>query len=288
MKYSLSKLDYNSILGLGSIDYEEDQVFDLSNLEFATPDGVVLFRLILHRISSQNERDVKIILPDSESGKYNVRRYLVHINMFSGLDLSLQIKDKIYHLTGKFLPEEKNSLTHTSIIDTQKYDLKTKMNDLVFVLVNFLEENGLIRKNKETLYRNVFEEAFLNHRNHSNPNKEYAYFCAQSQVYQKTKPKIVVAIGDCGVGIKRSLNTHYNFENNEEAIKAAIIEEKSRFAHNEDRGGGARFIFEKCRDLKLHCCYRSGTAEIKRLKGDQNFKIQKTPFYPGTQVFLWN
>lgn len=287
--YSLSRLDYASLKGLGNIDWDSDCIFDLSQLSFATPDGIVLFRLLLYKMCNEKGKRVKVIFPKEDKGEYSVRRYLTHVNLFNGLKIELELKDQLYHLTGKYLlPKESNSPTHTKIIDGRDFDLASKIADLVTVLTNFLGGHGFIKQAEKYLYRNIFHEAFLNHKNHSRLAGTPSYFCAQAQVYKKNKPKIILCIGDCGVGVKASLNTQFNYPTDEDALNAAVVEQKSRFVGNEDRGGGIRYIFDKCGPLKLNCLLRSGKSQIQRLKGHHDFEFSNTPSFPGTQLILWS
>jgi len=286
--YSLFRLDYESIKGLGTISLGLDSIFDLSQLDFATPDGIVLFRLLLHKIINENGKKVKIIFPNESKGQYSVRRYLTHVSLFKGLKVELQLKDQIYQLTGKILPKENASPTHTKIIDGTDFDIESQLNHLVSVLIKFLGDNKFIKDRDEYIYHNIFQEAFLNQKNHSSLGRATSYFCAQAQVYRKNKPRIILSIGDCGVGVRASLNTQFNFQTDEEALRAAVVEQKSRFVDNEDRGGGIRYIFDKCGPLKLNCLLRSGNSQIQRLKGFHDFEFSNTPYFPGTQLILAN
>lgn len=288
MKYSLTRLDYNSIKELGNIDFNADHIFDLSSLDFAKPDGIVSLRLILHKLCNDNGRSIKIIFPKKSNSKYDVRSYLNHINFFKDLNLKLDTKDKLLLLTSRVSKIISSNPTHTLLIDSNGYDVDSKMNKLVSVLVNFLRKNGHIRENKERIYRTIFEEAFLNLRTHSNPDGEPAYFCAHAQVYNKGKSNIVLSIGDCGIGVRKSLNSVFSYNSDQEALQAAIEEQKSRFVEDENHGGGARYIFEKCRTIKLNCLFRSGNAEIKQSKGRQDFTYDKNIYIPGTQLIMWN
>lgn len=283
-------LNYNAIENLGAIDFNQDHEFDLSNVTFVKPDGVVFLRLLLHEICINNNCNVLFHLPKNNNDKYDVRQYLSHIDFFKGLSLKFSSKDYLYLKGRKFLPSIiQSTKTHTKLIDSNEFGLGSKnLRILVFVLINFLTDHDMVRQDKENTYRMVFEEAFLNQRNHSNHGDAPAYFCAHAQVYKKDKPKIVLALGDCGVGIKASLNTEYSFKNDKVALEAAVLERTSRFVENSDRGGGLRLIFDKCRDLKLNCRIKSGEAVIEQLKGRQDFQISISTYLPGTQLMLWN
>lgn len=288
MTYSINKtLDYHSIKNLGTIDVNSDHVFDMSELTFAHPDGIVLLRLILHKLCNENDRDVLLYLPEKKTHKYNVRRYLAHINFFKDLNLSFQFADSIYIKSKFSLPKSKSNPSHTKLIDGYGFKLKSKMPELVFVLVNFLKEKKIIQSHHELIYQNIFDEAFLNQINHSDPfSDQHAYFCAHAQTYKNSRIKL--CIGDNGVGILKSLNTSFEFKNHKEGLKAAVERRTSRFVENEERGGGIRFIFDKCRQLKLNCLLRSGDTEIVQKKGFQGFNYNKTPLITGTQLILWN
>ncbi|HYX05846.1 MAG TPA: hypothetical protein VE912_03855 [Bacteroidales bacterium] len=282
-------LNYEAIKELGEIDLDQEHEFDLSKVTFVTPDGIIPLRLILYKISSKYNKKIKVIVPSLRSEKYDVYQYLEYINFFNNIRVTLLNAEGEILSARRLISDTPQNPNHTHLIDSYSYKIDSEMEILISVIINFLKKHHFINGESENKYRGIFDETFQNLREHSSLiSKSPSYFCAQAQIYQKHPSQLILSIGDCGVGIRNSLNTVFDYQEDVEAIKATVEERKSRIVRDVEKGGGIRFIFDKCKEMDFNCRLKSGDAEVLLSNGARRFKYYSTSHFPGTQLFLWN
>jgi hypothetical protein len=287
---SISILDYDHIASILSIQRDGVIHFDLSRLEFVKPDGIVLFTLLLRQLQLNENRVIKLFLPNiNEEGPCPLS-YLKRIHFFDKLHTATIFNEEDQHKLEQLRHRyEHQSTQFTKIID--KFDTglqRYRLHEIVQVFVGFLKEAKSINLNEAQFLNDLLNETFLNLIDHGNPEAdEPPYYCAQIQCYPR-RQGMTLALGDSGIGIKASLNLAHHFGSDMEALKAVIEKKASRFAAmNTERGGGIRRIFSLASHLRIHCRLRSGGAEALLRNDGRTFSFTNSFPFLGTQIFLW-
>jgi len=287
---SISTLDYDRIASILPIQNDGTIHFDLSPLKFVKPDGIVLLTLLLRRLQLNENRVVKLSLPNVNEEGHCPLSYLKRIHFFDKLQIATIFAEEDQHKLEQLRHRHEHPSTQfTKIID--KFDTglqRYRLDEIVQVFVEFLKQAKSIDDNEAPFLSDLLNETFLNLIDHGNPEADAPpYYCAQIQCYPKRKG-MALALGDSGIGIKASLNLAHYFGSDMDALKAVIERKVSRFAaKNPERGGGIRRIFSLAANLRIHCRLRSGGAEALLRNDGRTFSFTNSFPFSGTQIFLW-
>lgn len=287
---SITNLIYDNIHSFFPLPVEKEIHFDLSQLEFARPDGIVLLTLLIRQLQLREEHTIKISLPNLKEGDYCPLSYLWRIHFFEKLGATtiFESEDR-YKLEQLKHYREHQSTQFTKIIDNFDTGLqRIRLHEIVEVFIGFLRQAKSINENEAQYLSELLSETFRNLLDHGNPDeKEPPYYCAQIQCYPK-RTGMSLVIGDSGVGIKASLNLAHHFNSEKEALKAVIEKRVSRLvSSNSQRGGGIRRIFSLASNLHIHCRLRSGDAEALLMNDGRTISLKESFPLQGTQIFLW-
>ncbi len=118
---SITNLTYDDMRSSFIMPKDEEIHFDLSQLKFARPEGIVLFALLLRGLQLKEGRKIKVSLPDFTMGDYCPLSYLWRIHFFDKLHDSTVYNDedklKLEQLKNH---REHQSTQFTKIIDNLK------------------------------------------------------------------------------------------------------------------------------------------------------------------------
>lgn len=260
---------------LHSINSEENIVFDLSDVEFVTPEALVLLVTASSLCHKKTNRIVmwKNVHP-------NVRSYMERMN----------IND---------LPFV--SLEHPSFFKKRQY---AKSNALIELstIANSQGIGSAIIRTREILNRwfsnssqnyirslsTLFKESFENSIEHSSstPSNGFCYYALQKYTRQDNTAEIQIAVGDIGVGILASQKRMYpSTKDDVDAIIEALYGRSGRI--NGNGGMGFANIREALEYVNGHLAIRSGKARIEYLHKKSPVHIYRHSIgYPGTQIIF--
>ena len=273
-RLSLSSID-KICLPLYSINNGENTIFDLSDIEFVTPEALVL---LVTASSLCYEKTNQVVT--WENVDYNVRSYMDRMN----------IND---------LPFV--SLEHPFFYKKRQY---TKSDALIELstIANSQEIGGAIIRTKEILKRwfpnsspnymrslsTLFKESFENSIEHSGstPSNGFCYYALQKYNRSDNTTEIQIAVGDIGVGILASQKRVYpSTRNDADAIIAALGGRSGRSSGN--GGMGFANMREALECVNGHLAIRSGKARIEYLCNNPRAHIYRHgTSYPGTQIIF--
>ena len=284
------KLDYRTILNIASESQRNDICLDFSSLNFVQPDGLVFLTLFLNSEMVAGLH-IKATLPEIKWDEQCPLTYMNRMHFFekaNNLTISDGDESKLAEL-GKM--QEHVSRNFTPLVDSlDKYDIsenEDNLDTLIDSFVNFLQVHYSLSKTLVRLLKQLITETFLNLVEHSQPDGTVLpYYCSQIQHYPQ-RQGFRLAIGDLGVGIRKSLNTIHNFGSDIEALIEVVENGVSRMSNqDQERGGGIKYIFEIAEILKIGCCIRSGKGEISINPRGMITKTDGT-WFPGTQLYVW-
>lgn len=273
-RLTLISIDEISSL-LHSINRGENAIFDLSDVEFVTPEALVL---LVTASSLCHEKTHQIVI--WKNANPNVRSYMDRMN----------INDLPFVL-----------LEHPFFFKKRQY---TKSNALIELstIANSQEIGGAIIRTREILNRwfpnssqdyvrnlsTLFKESFENSIEHSSsePSNGFCYYALQKYNRSNNTPEIQIAVGDIGVGILASQKRMYpSTKDDADAIIEALYGRSGRASGN--GGMGFANIREALECTNGHLTIRSGKARIEYLHKKSPAHIYRHSIsYPGTQIIF--
>lgn len=273
-RLTLSSIDEISSL-LHSINRSENVIFDLANVEFVTPEALVL---LVTASNLCHEKTNQIIMWKNVNP--NVRSYMDRMN----------INDLPFIL-----------LEHPFSFKKRQY---TKSNTLIELskIANSQEIGGAIIRTREILnqwfpnssqnyVRNLstlFKESFENSIEHSSfiPSNGVCYYALQKYNRSNNTSEIQIAVGDIGIGILASQKRMYpSTKDDAEAITKALYGRSGRIGGN--GGMGFANIREALECVNGCLSIRSGRARIEYSYKNTAARIYRHNInYPGTQTIF--
>lgn len=248
---------------------------DLSGLKFIKPLGVISILLLIESISklpSAGQLTVNIIGP----GSYDVLDYLLKIDLLNALRSMINLK-----IPDELVPSNREILPVIPITRFQKYQ---DVEDIAHAMqeVFHTELMGLTTLHQPC--HSIFSE--LAHNSVEHAHSDGGFVLAQQYNFRKGKI-IEIAVGDCGIGISKSLLQNPRikglFNTDEEAIKLVLDGGHSRIIDDTHRGYGLNHLRDdevtpiRTRKLTL----RSGTGYANIWNGGQIYSSQ-CKYFPGT------
>jgi len=254
---------------------KEELVIDLSNVEFAYPPGIVALCLAVN-YRGQKGKSTELALPEAPE-EDDVVAYLNRIDLFDNLPRETRIDQDLSSLE-QHARNPSHEFTEVLVLEEEGIE------DASIVVQRFLQRHV---EHWRRPY-GIFNEVLLNARDHSSvpvndgAETELDFGVLHVQAYED---RLELAVGDIGIGIRKSLNTCplHDFGSIAKAIWAALEKGASRFSHmgDRERGGGLRrvkdVIEEMNGELDLRSC--GGSAHLK--SGSLHYRKYLTPF-PGT------
>lgn len=273
-RLTLCSIDEISSL-LRSISRGENVIFDLSDVEFVTPEALVL---LVTASNLCHEKANQIIMWKNVNP--NVRSYMDRMN----------INDLPFVL-----------LEHPFFFKKRQY---TKSNVLIELskISNSQEIGGAIIRTKEILNQwfpnssqnyvrslsTLFKESFENCIEHSSiiPSNGFCYYALQKYNRSNNISEIQIAVGDIGIGILASQKRMYpSTKDDADAIIEALYGRSGRTSGN--GGMGFANIREALECVNGHLTIRSGRARIEYPHKKSSARIYRHSIsYPGTQTIF--
>lgn len=254
---------------------------DLRDCTWIYPEGAIGVFLILRHYVQKGLRPTVFRPTDRDVDSY-FERTGVMFNTYEEVNYVPEIDDIIYHNwyernTMQEITRVANLSQIAGIVDKFGNALNTQIDD-----------KRILVKIKSAML-----EAFQNMPMHANPEnpREFEGY-ANLQIYENSS-RIVVAAGDLGVGIKKSLQTSKLYKtivmNDLDGIKRVVYQGASRYAgtpKDSEHGGGVRRVFDIVKGLKGGVAIRTGTAAIimrpfRRIEERENLQ-----YFPGTQITI--
>lgn len=268
----IRQVDYFS-LPTRKITGHDTITVDLSGLKFIKPLGVISLLLLIEsisKLSSSEQPTVNIISPDN----YDVLDYLLKIDLLNALRsmIDLEIPDEL-------IPSNREILPVIPITRFQKYQ---DIDDIAIAMqeVFHTELMGLTTLHQPC--HSIFSE--LAHNSVEHAHSDGGFVLAQQYNYRKGAI-IEIAVGDCGIGISKSLlqnpRIKGRFNTDEEAIKLVLDGGLSRI-NDIHRGYGLNQVRAEVipfRERKL--TLRSGNGYANIWSGGQIYSSQ-CKYFPGT------
>lgn len=260
---------------LHSINTGEKTIFDLSDVEFVTPEALVLLATASRLC---HEKTNQIVMWKNVNP--NVRSYMDRMN----------IND---------LPFV--SLEHPFFFKKRQYTKSDALIELS-IIANSQGIGGAIIRTREILNRwfsnspqnyirslsTLFKESFENSIEHSSstPSNGFCYYALQKYSRPDKKAEIQIAVGDIGVGILASQKRKYpSTKDDAEAIIEALYGRSGRI--NGNGGMGFANIREALECVNGRLAIRSGKARIEYLHKKSPAHIHRHSMgYPGTQIIF--
>ena len=253
-------------------------IIDLRDCEFIRPDGALGVFLLLRYWIQIGKRPI-LYRPQNPNVDSYFERTGVPILTQDDVDYSPDIKDIIFRSW-----TERNTMNEIIRI--------TDEDNAARVVDKFV--NALKVQNKEKVIvkklRSAMIESFQNMPQHANPKSPLDFEgYANLQAYDK-QSRVVVAAGDLGVGIKKSLmlSNLYSrlFLRDIDAIRMVANKAASRFDEEglKSRGGGIQMTIKNINSVKGSTLIRSGTAALIIDPYGNQRELPKLKYFPGTQI----
>lgn len=273
-RLNLISIDEISSL-LHSINRSENVIFDLSDVEFVTPEALVLLVTASHLCY---EKTGQIVI--WKNANPNVRSYMDRMN----------INDLPFVL-----------LEHPFFFKKQQYT-KSKALIELSTIANSQEIGRAIIRTREILNQwfpnrsqnyvrslsTLFKESFENSIEHSSPTPSngFCYYALQKYTRPNSTPEIQIAVGDIGIGILASQKRMYpSTKDDADAIIEALYGRSGRTSGN--GGMGFANIREALECVNGHLTIRSGRARIEYPHKKSTAHIYRhSTNYPGTQTIF--
>lgn len=258
--------------------HEDELVIDLSNVEFAYPPGIVALCLAVN-YRGQKGKPTQLTLPEAPE-EDDVVAYLNRIDLFDSLPRETRICQNLSSLE-QHARNPSHEFTEVLVLEEEG------IGDANIVVQRFLQSHV---KHWRRPYE-VFNEVLLNARDHSSvpevpkddgAETELGFGVLHVQAYED---RLELAVGDIGVGIRKSLNTcpDHDFRRSTRAIWAALEKGASRFSHMRDceRGGGLRRVKDVIEEVNGELDLRSYGGSAHLANGSIKYDGYPNPF-PGT------
>lgn len=278
MEFQLDLEYFESIL---PNHYSAHPVVDLRECGFARPEAILGIFLLLRHIIREGGRP-KVIRPlDSNVDSY-IERNGVYARTIDDVDYEPHADDIIMRAWG-------NSQTMQAITPvTSQREVSGIVDRFALALESQFRDSKTVRQMKSAMI-----ETFQNmpeHANPKNPSEFEGYTSVQLYLGGRW---VVVAAGDLGVGIKRSLQTSPIFSRmlitDLEALEKTVFERASRYRgleESQEHGGGLHRAKEIAALVKGIIVVRSGCAAIIIKPYGNVEKRADLKYFPGTQVTI--
>ncbi len=233
-------------------------VLNFSKCNFIYPDYALLFMCAFKYLESLGIE----VHGNIRFSKNNtiVIEYLAKMNFFKFLKVEV--------------PKRLGLLQSNKFVVIQKYNAENQL-DVLNSIIQIIKENSCINKNVITSLDYCLNEILDNVLNHS--ESEEGWIVAQ---YFEKINSIRLIVADSGIGIQRSLNTRYNFTE-EEAIRRCI---EKGVTNGKGQGHG---LYATSTFSKLNKGWMSLISGNKKFDvSSQHKEIKEIPFWQGTCVYL--
>lgn len=264
---------YCSVLNLHDLDCV---LLDLSNVEFVTPQGLMLL-VTLSRFINEKYGYYTIWC----KAKAKIISYLDRMNM-NKLDF-IRIDHQYSSATAN--QRESDALVEFTEIKNAEHLGKAIVQTKNVLRHWFPDSQGTHEKHISTLIMETVENS-IEHSS-AKPSEGSCYYVLQKYQYRDGNVEVQIAVGDMGIGMLASQRQKYpSTKDDLEAIKEAFLYGRSGRLSG---GGGMGYasVREALGPLKGRVAIRSGKAHIEYQAGMNGVKIYRHGFsYPGTQIFF--
>ncbi|MCS6861031.1 MAG: ATP-binding protein [Abditibacteriales bacterium] len=251
---------------------------DLSEVTFVDPFGLVGTTLLLWNLPP-DLLPARIVLPTAKQGDYNLLPYLYRIGFFDAVQAAAMFEGEWEHLKS-YQRWDRNLLLEMTRVRTVD-----DINAIMDKTASILEDLGYSAVGA-TQFCEVISELCSNIVLHSHAERDGLVVI---QAYQRRNGErfVVLAIGDAGIGIRRSLamNPRHGkaLESDTLAIFRALQPGVSRL-EEAGHGGGLTRVLQIVLRYTGRLDIRSGAGHVY-IKGEdrRGHKFHVAPF-PGTQI----
>lgn len=185
---------------LDAVQHQSSVEIDLSAVEFVKPIGVAVL-LALLKVLKKRDVEVKLLQP----AQNNVHEYLTRINFYEQLNISVDYPWPRRDSTGRFI----------EIANPQnERDGERVANEIVEIMAKNVPDFKQVKNGTQYAFIEIVNNVF-----HHAQSPIQGILCAQSYPQQQC---IEIAVVDYGRGIAKSLEGHYKFNSNEEALYLSI------------------------------------------------------------------
>lgn len=225
---SLDCLSYN----FRSLRNYDGYIIDLSRLKFIHPSGIVGLLCLTERLLGFNKQ-IRVILPSDSA----VSDYFAKIHMLDALN-SLTKVESLPVILNNIIPRL------TTILPVASFYTEMEVEKIAQQIEKAMHYQGFA--NLLGPCYNIITELASNVVQHSERSR--GWVLAQRYEYQ-TERIIEIAVGDSGIGIRRSLSKNPHLSNlitdDKSALRKAVSERVSRYSHPL-RGNG---LYQLCTEI---------------------------------------
>lgn len=275
---TLDSSTFDTLFPLWQADLLATGVLNLASIDFVRPDGMILLVLgVIHLLRDLPYIVIRIPI------EHHVRSYLARAGFFAALPDEVIVTPELTR-NETFKPIRFNgncaSLLELSLAKTSE-ELPALIDKIVDATEHLLKYSNQAACDIGILVSEVWQNA--------TQHSSGSISAGVMQVYgDGTQRRLVLAIGDDGIGIANSLreNEQYkNIINDSDAIKMAVKPKVSRLT-DETRGNGLHRVVNRTTRNDGVVCIRSGTARY-RYQGERHAHWNHhVPHLPGTQVVI--
>lgn len=272
------RLDINGFEALlpGRIDLA-DPVIDLRDCTWVQPDGALGVFLLIRYFIRIGKRPTVYRPLDPDVDSY-FERTGVPIRTHHDVDYVPDASDIIMNAW-----RERATMQEITQV-RERNEVARIVEKLGMALKEHINEELILRKLKSAML-----ETFQNIPDHANPENDSDFEgYVNIQSYENGR-RVVVAVGDLGVGIHKSLSMNdrlaRTFMSELDAIKKAVLERFSRFTNQRDRGGGLGRAAANVKNIGGYMIIRSGSAALT-ITPYGNRERSGLKHFPGTQIAI--
>lgn len=236
---------------------ETELIIDFDNCEFIYPDYALLFICTIKYLERIGCKVVGQILINRES---KTAKYLAEMNFFETLKVEF--------------PFHADNIDDKSSVQIQKYTSENQI-EVLHSILKVLREKSSMNDNVYASLDYCLNEVLDNVLNHSEENEGWVV----AQYYENLN-SIRLIVADYGIGIHKSLNSRYNFSEEESLLKC--IEEGVTNGKGQGHGLFATSTFVKLNKGFLSIC--SGNKKLNITENKLTVKSIKR--WNGTYIYL--
>lgn len=255
-------------------------VLDLSDVTFIDPFGMISIIGVCRHVYNKYGVHSNIVLPNGDAGSYMERAGFLAIQ---DQDYFIEVsRKKTLQQLSRFIFKS-NNLGVLFFFNSEK-DIGP-INEEVDI---WMEDNSFSEGERNSISTFISEMA-QNVTQHSY-TPQLGVLCIQSYVSRKGDAFLAWAIGDSGIGIKKSLLDAgiqgIKLLEDSKVIHEVVSKGMSRFQDDITRGNGLSSLYKAAQKRKTDLCIHSHEGIFGWRKSTKNFEI-KIPSVIGTNVTLY-